>query len=148
MQPVTSGETRAVPGGPVRFRAFTRALVPESGQLRDDEWLAAEAIVARAIARRPARVRRQLELFVRLLDIVALLRHGRSAAQLSTEQRFELLDALSRSRLLMLRRGVWGLRTLAMMGFYARIEAAASIGYRASAAGWDARHAGSVPLAP
>ena len=45
--------------------------------------------------------------------------------------------------ILALRRGVWGVRTLAFMGYYARPEAAREIGYRAAAAGWAARCASS-----
>jgi hypothetical protein len=41
--------------------------------------------------------------------------------------------------MLLLRRGIWGLRTLAFMAYYERPEAAAEIGYRATARGWEAR---------
>jgi hypothetical protein len=115
------------------------AVVPEAVALTDDEWRAAASIIARAIAPRPAGVRRQLALFVRALDLVSLVRHGRVLRAVSTAERTRLLDSLARSRLLALRRGVWGVRTLALMGFYARPEAARAIGYRASPAGWSAR---------
>ena len=117
------------------------AVVPEAVALTDDEWRAAASIIARAIAVRPAGIRRQLALFVRALDLVSLVRHGRVLRAVSTAERTRLLDSLARSRLLALRRGVWGVRTLAFMGFYARPEAARAIGYRASPAGWSARRA-------
>ena len=41
--------------------------------------------------------------------------------------------------MLAVRRGFWGLRTLVFMGYYARPEAAAAIGYRADVRGWEAR---------
>ena len=135
----TSTERIGVPGGRARFRAISLAVVPESSSLNEDAWREAETIVVRALNARPATVRRQLGLFLRLLDGWSIVRHGRPFRGLSVAERFALLDALSRSRLLLLRRGVWGIRTLALMGFYARPEAARSIGYRASAAGWDAR---------
>ena len=115
------------------------AVVPEAAALSDDEWRNAAAIIARAIAVRPAAVRRQLGVFVRALDLVAFVRHGRSLRGLSAAQQTTLLETLSRSRVLAVRRGVWGVRTLAFMGYYARAEAARAIGYRASTAGWAAR---------
>jgi hypothetical protein len=129
------GGATVIPGGD-RFRAIMAAVVPESVSLSDDEWTDAAAIIARAIAARPAAVRRQLGLFLRALDLVALVRHGRGLRSLSAAKRTALLESLARSRVLALRRGVWGVRTLAFMGYYARPAAARAIGYRASPAGW------------
>lgn len=119
------------------------AVVPEAAALSDGDWRDAASIIARAVAARPAGVRRQLGIFVRALDLVAFVRHGHGLRALSAAQRAALLESLSRSRVLALRRGVWGVRTLALMGYYARAEAARAIGYRASAAGWAARRASS-----
>ena len=135
---MADGGGTALPGGD-RFRALVGAVVPEAVALSDDEWRNAASIIARAIAARPAGVRRQLGAFVRALDVVAFLRHGRSLRALPAAQCTALLESLSRSRLLALRRGVWGVRTLGFMGYYARPEAARAVGYRASAAGWAAR---------
>jgi len=60
---------------------------------------------------------------------------GRPAA------RTRLLASLQDSRLLLVRRGVWGLRTLAFVVYYGRDEGRAAVGYRASAGGWIARAA-------
>ena len=125
--------------GNSRLRAVVVTAVPEAATLSDAGWRDAETIIARALAARPARVRRQLALFLRVLDVISIVRHGRPLAALGPAESTHLLEALSQSRLLLLRRGVWGLRTLAFMGYYARPEAAQAIGYRASAAGWDAR---------
>lgn len=122
-----------------RFRVIMGTVVPEAASLSDEEWRIAASIIARAVAARPPGVRRQLSLFVRALDLVAFLRYGRGLRALSDAQRTALLESLSRSRLLAVRRGVWGVRTLAFMGYYARSEAARAVGYRASAAGWSAR---------
>ena len=104
------GGAIALPGGD-RFRAVMAAVVPEAVTLTDDEWRDAASIIARAIATRPAGVRRQLGVFLRALDVVALVRHGRGLRALSAAQRTALLDSLSRSRVLALRRGVWGVPT-------------------------------------
>jgi hypothetical protein len=126
-----------------RFRAICVAVVPEAAALDDAEWRELERIVHDALASRPRSVRRQLALFVRVLDILALLRTRRTLSRLSPRARWALLDSLSKSKLLLVRRGVWGLRTLVFMGYYARPRAAVAIGYRASAAGWNARRDGS-----
>ena len=78
-------------------------------------------------------------LLIRFLDLLPAPRHGRRLRSLDAARRLRLLESLERSPLLLLRRGVWGLRTLAFMGYYARPEAAAAIGYRAEARGWEAR---------
>jgi hypothetical protein len=73
------------------------------------------------------------------LDLASLLGYRRRLAALSVDERTQFLESLSKSRLLLVRRGVWGLRTLAFMGYYARGKAALEIGYRASPSGWAAR---------
>jgi hypothetical protein len=125
---------------PVRaaFRAIAEAIVPESRQLDDRAWTEMENVIEAALAARPARVRRQLTAFIRLVSLLTLLRFGRPVRSVSIEKRGRLLDALQRSRMQLLRRGLWGLRTLVLMGYYARKEAAAEIGYRATARGWKA----------
>jgi hypothetical protein len=122
-----------------RFRALVMTAVPEAATLDEADWQKVEAIIARALAARPAAMRRQLGLFVRVIDVASRMHYGRRLTALGSAERTRLLETLGRSWLLPLRRGVWGIRTLAFMGYYARPEAAREIGYRASAAGWRAR---------
>lgn len=98
-----------------------------------------ERIVEQALASRPPRLQRQLVILIRAIEWLPLLRYGRRFTQLEGERRARVLVALQESPLLLLRRGFWGLRTLALMGYYARPAAAASIGYRADPRGWEAR---------
>jgi hypothetical protein len=144
MTDVTAALT--LPGGGranARFRAVLNAVVPEAVTLGDDEWREAHAIIARALATRPSSVRRQIALFMFLLDAMSLVRNRRRFTALPATDAMELLEALSKSKLLLLRRGVWGVRTLAFMGYYARADAARAIAYRATAGGWAARRAAS-----
>jgi hypothetical protein len=126
---------------PVRgtFRAVAQTVVPEASALPPAEWQALEAIVDDALAERPARLRRQLRLLVRLIEALPVLRYGRGFTALDPGRRTAVLRALQDAPLLLLRRGFWGLRTLVLMGYYARPAAAAEIGYRADARGWEAR---------
>jgi hypothetical protein len=121
------------------FRALATSFVPETDRADAAQWTALEQTIERALAARPPRLRRQIALFVRLLDISARLRHGHSLAALDGFRRTALLERFAASRLLLFRRGVWGLRTLVMLGWYTQPAVVLALGYRASAAGWEAR---------
>jgi hypothetical protein len=135
---------RAMPDsviGPVRpaFRAIAETVVPESSSLPPSDWSELEAIVERALAQRPVKVRRQLGLLIRIIDLLPVIATGRRFVSLDAAGRERWLARLQGAPVLLLRRGVWGLRTLVFMGYYARPAAAAAIGYRADRRGWDAR---------
>src|SRR6266516_4263537 len=121
------------------FRAVATCVVPEAGRLDAAQWDEVEAIVAGAIAARPRAVQRRLALFLNLLELLPVLRYGRRLSRLDPVRRARFLDLLQRAPILLLRRGFWGLRTLILMGYYGRPAAAAAIGYRADARGWEAR---------
>ena len=121
------------------FRALAATFVPEAAALDAGRWDELEAIVERFLASRPASVRRQAALLVRLLDLLPLVMYGRRFRSLDAARRARLLEQLQDAPVLLLRRGIWGLRTLAFMGYYARAEAAVAIGYRADPRGWEAR---------
>ncbi len=121
------------------LRPLACGFLPEAAGFRDADWQAMEAILGQALAARPAAMRRQLGLFVRIIGLVSLARHGVPLARLDADRCRRLLEGLAGSPLLLVRRGTWGLRTLVFMGYYTRPEAAAAIGYRATAAGWGAR---------
>ena len=126
---------------PVRsvFRALACTFVPEAQGLDERGWADVEAICEHFLATKPEPIRRQVVLLVRLLNALPLLRWGRPFLALSPERRTRFLAALQDAPLLLLRRGIWGLRTIAFMGYYSRAEAAAAIGYRADKRGWEAR---------
>ncbi len=127
------------------FRAVARAVAPLTGDFDARAWSEAEAVVAEGLAERPAKMIAQVRLFLRVLDLLALLRHARRLRSLPPEKTLGLLGALERSPLLLLRRGVWGVRTLAFMGAHTQPDVADALGYRGDPAGWDARGADRVP---
>lgn len=140
-----TGEARANASAgvlaPVRvtFRAVVETVIPEAAALDEQGWRDVEAIVEASLQTRPARLRRQLGLLLRLIAIVPVARYGRPFARLDAGRRSRVLGRLQDSPVFLLRRGFWGLRTLALMGYYARPSAAREIGYRAVPAGWEAR---------
>lgn len=119
--------------------ALVPAVLPEAETFRREDWEAMAGIIGGVLAARPAGMRRQLDLFLGILNLLALITTARSLARLPAARARRLLHRLERSPFLPVRRGVWGLRTLVFLGYYTRPEAAAAIGYRASAAGWEAR---------
>ena len=121
------------------FRAVAEAVVPEAARLDDAGWAELAGLVAHALDRRPPAVRRQLRAFLGLLDAAACLRFGRRLHRLDPDRRARLLRAVQDAPLLLVRRGMWGLRTLVLLGYYGRPAAAAEIGYRADPRGWAAR---------
>ena len=128
---------------PVRdaFRAVAVTVVPEAASLDEKAWSDAEALVERTLARRPAAMQRQLVLFLRAIENLPRLRWGRPFTRLGADDRARFLSSLEHAPVLLLRRGFWGLRTLCFLGYYARPEAHAAVGYRADARGWEARRA-------
>ena len=125
---------------PVRrvFRAVVVTVVPEANQLDERGWLALEELVEDAIATRPPALRRQLQLFLRAIDWLPLLRYGRTFSALQDQQRRRVLCYLQDHPVERIRCGFWGLRTLALLGYYGRIEGAQSIGYAPDPRGWEA----------
>jgi len=121
------------------FRAFAQCFIPETAGATEPQWRELQEVVRHALAARPARVRRQIAGFVRLIDLAARVRHRRGFASLDPRTATTLLEGFAESRLLLFRRGVWGLRTLVMMGWYTNPAVIEALGYRAVAAGWAAR---------
>ncbi|HEX6589207.1 MAG TPA: gluconate 2-dehydrogenase subunit 3 family protein [Longimicrobiales bacterium] len=126
---------------PVRptFRAVASIVAPATAALDEAGWQRVEDIVEHALAERPARMRRQLVVFIRLIDGLALARHRRRFRSLDHARATRLLESLQDSPVLLLRRGFWGLRTLVYMGWYAQPETARRIGYQGHVRGWPAR---------
>ncbi len=124
---------------PVRgpFRALAATIVPEAATLDEAGWQEAEGIVSAALAMRPEAMVRQLLLFIRIANWLALLPYGRPFTRLGPAARRAHLTRLENAPLLLIRRGFWGLRTLVFMGYYGQDRVRKELGYRASAAGWS-----------
>jgi hypothetical protein len=121
------------------FRALTITMVPDAAALDEKAWRDVDASIAHALAKRPPAVRRQLALLIRILDTLPLLRWGRRFRHLGAGRRTRFLDAMQYSPLLLLRRGVWGLRTLVFLAYYTRPDVQLKLGYQATPRGWRAR---------
>ena len=121
------------------FRAFAEAVAPETAHLDENGWAEVEATIERMLQTRPPKMRRQIIFLLRILDRLPLIRYGRRLSSLDAARRHSFLEFLERSPVPLVRRGVWGLRTLVFMGFYTRTETMQAVGYRATVMGWSAR---------
>ncbi len=123
------------------LRAVARAVIPSTADLDPEAWERFDAIVDDAVSERPVALRRQLVLFLRAVSVLSLVRFARPLARLDAERCRLLLRSLERSRILAVRRGLWGIRTLAFMGYYGQAPVQRALGYRAAPGGWKAREA-------
>jgi hypothetical protein len=98
-------------------------------------------VMAGAAAARPARMRRQLAVFLRVLRWLPVVRYGRPFDRLDPGRQDAVLHWFQDAPVAPLRHGFWGVKTLVYMGYYGRPQVAATIGYRPSLTGNDFLHA-------
>lgn len=129
------------------FRAVAMTVVPETAALEPKEWEVLERGVEAALSQRPETMRRQLVLFLRVIEYLPLLSHRGRFSRLDLAARLAICRRLERSPRLLIRRGLWGLRTLIFMGYYGQPAVQGRLGYRAHPDGWSARRRGSEEAA-
>ena len=120
------------------FRSVVTTVVPESSALDGEAWSELEALAESTLRDRPADLQRQLRLFLSLIEWWPVPRYGRRFSSLDAARRFRVLSYLENHPLRRVRVGFWGLRTLALLGYYGRPEAARAIGYTPDFRGWEA----------
>ncbi len=123
---------------PPVFQSFVATIVPEAAALDTRGWQDLELLVRNMLSQRPAGLVRQIRMLLHLIEWLPVPRHGRRFSSLDAAQRAQVLASLQDNPVTLIRVGFWGLRTLALLGYYGRPEAARSIGYAADARGWEA----------
>ena len=121
------------------FRSVAVSFVPELGSADERVWATVERTIDSALGARHSALGEQVRMFIKVIDLLARLRFGRGVHRLEPGQVGRLMGALERAPFRLIRRGVWGLRTLVLMAYYTQPEVVASLGYRADRAGWAAR---------
>ena len=136
-----TGETSLPPAvlAPVRpiFRAVITTIVPGAEDLDEPRWAMLEELVEDALRNRPE-THRQLRLLLRVIQWLPVFRYGRSFSSLDLPRRERFLFYLQDHPIQLIRTGFWGLRTLALLGYYGRPEAAQAVGYTPDFRGWEA----------
>jgi hypothetical protein len=121
------------------LRAVALTVVPAAATLDEGGWREMRRVMEQALQQRQPSMASQLRAFVRLVQWLPLLRYGRRFGALDASRRRRFLDGLQESPLTLLRRGFWGVRTMVLMGYYGRGEAAVEIGYAPDQRGWGAQ---------
>lgn len=115
-------------------------IVPPTTSLDEAGRERFRAIIAHALsAREPAMVR-QLKLFLTVLRLAPKLRFGVTLDNLDAERQDAVLRAFQDSPLAKLRQGMWGVKTLIFMGYYAQPEVSPSLRYTPSFSGNEMLH--------
>lgn len=121
-----------------RLRPFVETFVPATRGMDADRYEALVAHVDERLAAEPPALTRQLRTLVLLLHFLPLLLHLRTFAGLTAVQRQRFLERVQDGPVGLLRVGVWGLRTLVFVGWYADPEVGRNLGWRANPRGWAA----------
>jgi hypothetical protein len=121
------------------FHALVMTVIPEAADLDDAGWEHVDLTVMGALAQRSARVQRQFALLLRVIEHAPRIARGRPFTRLDAPARTRVLERLQRSPVKLIRRGVWGARTLALMGYYTLPSVIRQVGYRAHVRGWQVR---------
>jgi len=116
-------------------------LVPEVASLDAARRNDFTAIVEEALAQRPEGMRRQLRVFLAVIENAPLARFGGRFTRLDPAAQDRVLRWLQDAPVELLRKGFWGLKALVLMGYYARTEAAAEVGWTPSFRGNEKLHA-------
>lgn len=130
--------------------AIATVVVSDGDPAVERAWPEIDRVIERTLVSRGASVQRQFEAFLRIVQMLPIARYGRPFTALPPHHRRAILERLDRSRVLLIRRGFWAVRTLIFMGYYTRADVAESLGYQAAADGWEAYSgtAATIPMAP
>ena len=118
------------PRSRVVFAAAAECIVPpEPGSPGADDPRCV-AVAEAAIALRPAADQRLLRTFLRVVELLPLLRYGRRFTRLPPERRSAVLRWLARTRISgRLRAGMFGLKNFALLGYYGSELPYGELGY-------------------
>jgi hypothetical protein len=132
-----SGKAPVLTSLEATLEAIGSVVLPTPEALDPDGWRRAREIIEEALAPKPSKIKRQLRLFLRVVNVLPLPTTGRTLRGLSVPRRTAFLEGLHRSRIQLLRKGLWGVRTLIFMGYYNQPSVRKAIGYAADPKGWE-----------
>ena len=122
------------------IRFLAQRIVPEAASLDESGRRRLVEIIDQALMARPAAVRRQVNLFLRLLRFSSVARHGRTLERLDAPVQDEILRRFQDHPVPRLRRGFWGLKTLVFMGYYGQPDIAETLHWAPSRKGNEMLH--------
>jgi hypothetical protein len=114
----------------LRFEALQARLVPRAARFTGDERAASRVLVEDFLTRQPDATRWKLALFLRIIDVLAFLVGLRPFRALAPARQDRLLAFLFDAPVGLLRKGFWGLNSLARLGVYGQTGLYDEIAYR------------------
>lgn len=102
------------------FRAAAGCIVPSEPGSPGADSDAALQLADSALSERPEADRRLLSTFLRAIELLPVIRYGRTFSRLSRDEQAAVLVWLESNRLTKkFRQGFFGLKTFALLGYYA-----------------------------
>jgi hypothetical protein len=113
-----------------RFVAIQKCTVPRSAEFSEEQVRESLQLVTRFLREKPSGVRFKLVLFLIYIDALSMLRGAKSFPELEEEKQRRILKGLFDSKVPLIRKGFWGLNTLARLGVYGQPSVYPSLNYR------------------
>lgn len=121
-----------------RLRPMVETFVPATCDIDVERHRKVVQAIDVRLATEPPALTRQLRMLVNILYFLPIVFHLRTFAGLTPAQRQRFLERFQDGPIAKLRVGIWGLRTLVFVGWYADPEVGRQLGWRAGAGGWQA----------
>jgi len=113
----------------LRFEAIQNCVVPRSKTFTSQERSRSKKLINQVLQSQDETSKKKLTLFIILIDVAALIFHARLFRHISQTKQTLLLTKFFDSPVPILRKGFWGLNTLARLGVYGQKELHDEIGY-------------------
>ena len=111
------------------FESLQNSLVPRSKDFTPLQKQQSKDLINRLLDDQSESSKRKLALFFILIDLFSVLTNGKTFIKLKDDNKKALLQSFFDSPISLLRKGFWGINTLARMGVYGQTELHAEIGY-------------------
>jgi hypothetical protein len=114
----------------VQFIALQWVLVPRSKHFTDEERQRSDYLVNDLLSQQSIASKKKLSVFLNVIDLISFVCHGKTFQKLQSEHQRRILNIFFNSPISLLRKGFWGLNTLARLGVYGQKELHDEIGYK------------------
>jgi hypothetical protein len=112
-----------------QFQALQHCLVPRSQHFTESQHQESLRLVNDFMSHHPPAIHKKLALFFKVINVIAILRFGKSFAKLSLPQRTRIMNFFFNSPIGLLRKGFWGLNTITKLSVFAQTSLYPDIGY-------------------
>ena len=113
----------------VRFELLQETLVPRSIAFTQEERERSRALVNGLLSSQPVTIVAKIRLFMILIEVFSLITQTKAFDRLAQEDKKKVLQAFFESPVPLLRKGFWGLNTLARLGVYGQASLHQELGY-------------------